>query len=79
MLIGKKIEKLRKDRKLSYRKLAELSEISSYSYIRNIENGTVSDPALSTVVKLAKGLDVNMAELLSDVEIPKKQGGNHGN
>lgn len=69
MVIGKKIEKLRKDRKLSYRKLAELSGIPSHSHIRNIENGTVSDPALSTVIKLAKGLGINISELLEDVEI----------
>jgi transcriptional regulator with XRE-family HTH domain len=69
MLIGKKIEKMRKDRKLSYRKLADLSGIPSHSHIRNIENGTVKDPALSTVIKLAKGLGINVSELLDDVEI----------
>jgi len=69
MLFGKKIEKLRKNRNLSYGKLAELSGISSRSYIRNIENGTVADPALRTVMKLAKGLCVSIGELLEDVDI----------
>jgi transcriptional regulator with XRE-family HTH domain len=79
MLLGEKIKLLRKDRGYSYRKLAELSGISSYSYIRNIEKGTVQDPALSTVMKLARGLGVNMVELLTDVEIPKNKEVNHGN
>ena len=77
MFIGEKIEKLRKNRELSYGKLAELSGISSRSYIRNIENGTVADPALRTVMKLAKGLGVSIGELLEDVdinEIDKKEG-----
>lgn len=69
MLFGKKIEKLRKKRKLSYGELAELSGISSRSYIRNIEVGIVPDPALRTVMKLAKGLDVSIGELLEDVDI----------
>ena len=69
MNFGKKVEKLRKKRKLSYGKLAELSGISSRSYIRNIENGTVADPALRTVMKLAKGLGVSIGELLEDVDI----------
>jgi hypothetical protein len=29
----------------------------------------VKDPALSTVIKLAKGLGINVSELLDDVEI----------
>ncbi|WP_409229449.1 helix-turn-helix domain-containing protein [Gudongella sp. SC589] len=69
MLFGKKVEIIRKKRKLSYGKLAELSGISSRSYIRNIENGIVADPALRTVMKLAKGLGVSIGELLGDVDI----------
>lgn len=69
MKIGNKIEKLRKKRKLSYRKLAELSDISSYSYIRNIEKGIVKDPSLSTIIKLARGLEISISELLDQVEI----------
>ncbi|WP_422487131.1 helix-turn-helix domain-containing protein [Gudongella sp. DL1XJH-153] len=69
MLLGKKIETLRKNRNLSYRKLAEICEIPSHSYIRNIETGIVDDPGLRTIIKLAKGFDLTVGELLEDVEV----------
>ena len=69
MLLGEKIRKLRKERKLSLRKLAELSNITSFSYLANIERGVVDDPGIKTIIKIAKGLEVSLDELVEEHEI----------
>lgn len=64
MFDGRKIKELRQERCLTLRKLAALSGISSFSYIRNIEEGIVKDPSISTIIKLARAFDVSMDELI---------------
>lgn len=64
MFVCLNIKKLRKERNMSLRQLAKVSGISSFSYIGNIERGVVSDPGINTIIKIAKGLDVNINELI---------------
>lgn len=61
----KKIRILRKERNLSLRQLAKVSDISSFSYISNIERGVVDDPGIKTIIKIAKGLDVTIDYLIN--------------
>lgn len=68
MLIGKKIRKLRKEKGLSLRKLAKLSNITSFSYLSNIERGVVEDPGIKTIIKIAKALDISIDELIKQQE-----------
>ena len=56
--IGKKLKELRKERKLSILKLAELSEVST-GLISQIERGKVV-PSVVSMWKLAKALNVNI-------------------
>lgn len=66
MFIGERLKALRKEKNLTLRALANKSNISSFSYIRNIEQGIVKDPSISTVVKLAKALEVSIDELVGN-------------
>lgn len=68
MFCGKRIRKLRKERNLSLRDLAKKSGITSYSYLANIERGVVDDPGIKTVIKIAKGLEVSIDELINESE-----------
>ena len=69
MFIGGNIKKLRKERNLTLRALAKKSDISSFSYIRNIEEGIVKDPSISTVVKLARALEISIDKLVEVKEV----------
>jgi len=60
--LGEKIRKLRRERKLTQEKLAELAEIDPKSVIQ-IENGK-RNPTLKTIDKIAKALKVSAGELL---------------
>lgn len=74
--IGKIIEKRRKELKLSYRKLSELTGLS-HSHISSIEKGIEPKtnkpvrPSLETIEKLAKGLNVSIEFLLGKVLRPE--------
>jgi len=63
---GKQVEKLRKKKNLSYRKLAQNCNID-YSDISKIEKGKANITML-TLLELAKGLEVNPKKLL-DFEV----------
>ncbi|MEM8510440.1 MAG: helix-turn-helix transcriptional regulator [Bacteroidota bacterium] len=58
---GKRLEQLRKERKLSYRKMAQMCDID-YSNISKIEKGKINI-ALSTINELCKALGVEPKEL----------------
>lgn len=70
--LGEIIKKRRKELGLSYRKLSELSGIS-HSHISSIEKGVEPKtkkpvrPSLEIIEKLAKGLQLDLGELLSEV------------
>lgn len=60
-----KIREFRKNQKMTIKELAELSGMS-ISYISQIERGEI-DPSLSSLRKIAAGLQVPMHMLLDDV------------
>jgi transcriptional regulator with XRE-family HTH domain len=51
---------------LSQEKLAELSDLDR-TYVSLVERGK-RIPMLTTLVKIAKGLDISLAELFAEVE-----------
>lgn len=55
---GKKLEKLRKAKKLSYRKFAYAADLS-VSYIQKLEAGD-SNPSYTTLLKLAEALNIEL-------------------
>jgi len=57
---GKKLEKLRKSKDFSYRKLAMEADLA-VSYIQKLEAG-ISNPSYTTLLKLADALDANLNE-----------------
>ena len=62
-LIGKRIRSLRKTKGWSQEFLAEHSDLS-YKFIGEVERGVVN-PSLETLVSIAGGLGVEVAELFS--------------
>ncbi len=62
-----KIREFRKSQKMTIKELAELSGMS-ISYISQIERGEI-DPSLSSLRKIAAGLQVPMYMLLDDVVV----------
>jgi transcriptional regulator with XRE-family HTH domain len=60
---GERLKKIRTDRNLSTRGLADLAEMD-FGNINEIENGKVN-PSLTTVVILAEALEIDPADLLS--------------
>jgi hypothetical protein len=67
---GKRLTQLRRDRKLSFRKLAALCNVD-YSDIKKYEKG-LKDLRLLTILDLANGLQVHPRELL-DFEFVQKE------
>lgn len=67
--IGSRIRQLRRRAKLSISSLAELADLD-VSFVNNVELGK-RNPALGTLVKLAKALDVELTDMLSDLDLPK--------
>jgi len=60
--LGKRIKSLRKKKKLTQEELAHKSDISVFHLIK-IENGK-SNPTFKTLVKLSKGFDIELSDLL---------------
>ena len=59
---GKNLQRLRNEKELSLRQLAVLANME-HALIHRIEKGTVN-PKLTTLLTLAKALNVNLNELL---------------
>jgi len=64
--LGLKIRKLRKERNISQQSLVLRTDVNK-SYIYLLETGS-ANPTLLVLVKLAYALDVDIAELLTDIE-----------
>jgi transcriptional regulator with XRE-family HTH domain len=62
-LFGKRVRELREKRGVSQEKLAQASDLTT-SFVSTIEGGKKT-PSLTTVLKLARGLKVDAAELFS--------------
>ncbi len=60
--LGNRVRELRNSKKLSMEKLAELSDID-YRQLSYIELGQ-TDPSLSTLHALCRGLEISLAELM---------------
>ena len=63
--LGKRIRSMRKARKLSLRDLNKLSGVT-ISYISQLERGDAQNPSLKRVSMIAKGLGVDLSDLLSE-------------
>ena len=69
MLISNNLRRLRKDKRLSQDRVAEIAGISRIAY-RNIEVGS-SAPKVSTLQGLASALDVKLVDLLTPAKVLK--------
>jgi len=63
-IFGDHIRQLREKRGLTQEKLAQVSDLTT-SFVSTIERGAKS-PSLNTILKLARGLKIDAADLLSD-------------
>jgi transcriptional regulator with XRE-family HTH domain len=63
MAFGETLARIRKEKNMSYRELAQLCDVD-HSQISKIEKGKVS-LQLATLFELAKGLNIEPAELLN--------------
>lgn len=61
--IGDKIQQIRKRQKLTQDELARKSDLP-YTTLTKIETNVITKPSIQTVVKIAKGLDLTLDELL---------------
>lgn len=68
-----RLKEWRERRGLSQRALAKRSGIHHIS-LAKIEGGIIDDPRLSTLLKLCKALEINIAELVGTAKQPKKGG-----
>jgi transcriptional regulator with XRE-family HTH domain len=63
-IFGERIRELREKRGLTQEKLAQASDLTT-SFVSNIERGAKS-PSLNSLLKLARGLKIDAAELVSN-------------
>ena len=61
--IGNKIKKLRHKNNLTQEKLAIKAGVP-YTTLTKIESGVIKKPAVQTVAKIAKALDITVDELI---------------
>jgi transcriptional regulator with XRE-family HTH domain len=62
-MFGERVRQLREARKLSQEKLAQAADLTT-SFVSTLERGRKT-PSLTTVLKLARGLEVDAAELFA--------------
>jgi DNA-binding Xre family transcriptional regulator len=67
-LLMARVDELRKPRALSLERLAFASDVS-WSTLQHLRGG-LSDPRLSTLLRLCRGLGVTAGELLDDLPLP---------
>lgn len=63
MTVGERIRAIRTDKKISIRKLAELTGLSK-STLSEIENNISKNPTIDTLDKVARALSVSVVELI---------------
>jgi transcriptional regulator with XRE-family HTH domain len=63
--LGKNLKAFREAKKLSQKALAEAVDLST-SLIAQIEQGVITDPRISSVIKIAKALGVSLDELMAE-------------
>lgn len=62
-MLSEKIRKLRKEKGYSQEKLARKADVSMRT-INIIEAGKIANPHVDTVTRIAKGLGIELSELL---------------
>lgn len=62
--LGDKIREVRKEKKLTQEKLAELADVDPKSIIQ-LESGKRENPTVGTLTKVAKALKISLNELLN--------------
>ena len=68
MSLKENIKKIRKEKKISQKVLAEKSGLS-FSFVSKLESGEQANPSLDTIEKIANALEVQVYELLGWNEI----------
>ena len=69
--LGKRIKEIRKTRKMTQEKLAELICVDP-KYISRLETGN-STPSLDTIMKISEALDIEAAELFNFSYLDEKE------
>ena len=64
LAFAKTLKQLRRDKRLTQEELAQRAGLD-YKYLQKLEGKAPSSPTLSTLEKLAKGLDISLSELIS--------------
>ena len=64
LAFAKTLKQLRRDKRLTQEELAQRAGLD-YKYLQKLEGQAPSSPTLSTLEKLAKGLDISLTELIS--------------
>ena len=64
-MLGKNIKKIRQKRKLTQDKLARLADVP-YTSLTKIETGVIKRPSVQVVVKIARALNITIAELVKE-------------
>ncbi|MBZ4650926.1 MAG: transcriptional regulator, family [Thermosipho sp. (in: Bacteria)] len=72
MTIGDKIRLLRTQKKISIRKLAEITGLSK-STLSDIENNKSKKPTIDTISKIAKALEISISELFEETNLQTKE------
>jgi transcriptional regulator with XRE-family HTH domain len=67
-MFGERIRVLRTARGLTQEKLAGKADLTT-GFVNNVEHGR-KVPSLTTILKLARALDVDAAELMADFVLP---------
>ena len=65
-ILGRNLARLRRERDMSQEDFADLAELHR-TYISGIERG-VRNPTITIVAKIARALDVEIAELVADTD-----------
>lgn len=68
MTIGDKVRLLRMKKKISIRKLAEITGLSK-STLSDIENNKSKKPTVDTISKIAQALQIPISELFSETSL----------
>ncbi len=63
--LGENLRRLRMDRELSQERLADLANVH-WTQVSRLERGTLN-PSLRSLIRLAKGLDCRLEELVSEI------------
>ena len=63
-MIGSNIKKFRRKKGLTQDKLAKLADIP-YTTLTKIESGTIKQPGIGTVAKIAKALSIKIDKLVN--------------